>query len=565
MKARALLSRAWLYRGDLAFICLGSLLTSAAILTVPWLSGELLNGLLDDAGASVGQTLAVLIFALLILTGFSVVNSILSSRAAGRILAATRMDIYAHVQKLPVRDHEQAQLSDLLALMTSEAKVLSTFLATTLATVPSNIATAIGAIVLLLMLDPVLALVVPVIIPVFLIIFRLVGKRLRRLAGQARKADVDVFSKAERDLDMLPAIKSFAQEQSFRQNYADAVETARRANLRHARLASVAGPVTGLLAALVAIAILFIGTQGLAGMEAKNAGELFSFLLYAALLTRPASGLARLYGEFQWVTGTLERMSEVLDLSPEEGYSKSAAPETKAAKGEIAFQNIHFSYPGRETLLEGIDLTIASGEVVALTGPNGAGKSTLVRLLLRFYEPQSGRVLLDGQDIRDLNVQYLRGQIGYVPQRPLLFEGTVKQNITMGAEQADSTRIERACRLSGALEFIQSLPDGLETLIGDNGVRLSGGQRQRIALARALYFDPPIFIFDEATSMYDMPSEAAFVETCIEALGGRTMIIITHRPATLALADRVLEAAGSGYRVVEARRLPPSGTDLDCD
>jgi ATP-binding cassette, subfamily B, bacterial len=178
--------------------------------------------------------------------------------------------------------------------------------------------------------------------------------------------------------------------------------------------------------------------------------------------------------------------------------------------------------------------------VVALTGANGIGKSTLVRLLLRYYDPQAGRITLDGADIASLQVQALRRQFGYVPQRPLLLNGTIRENIVFGADNRDAASVERAAQMAQAWDFIQRLPQGLETMIGDDGVRLSGGQQQRIALARALYRDPPIYIFDEATSMYDLEGEAAFVESCVTLLKGRTVIIITHRPASLALADRII-------------------------
>jgi ATP-binding cassette subfamily B protein/subfamily B ATP-binding cassette protein MsbA len=192
---------------------------------------------------------------------------------------------------------------------------------------------------------------------------------------------------------------------------------------------------------------------------------------------------------------------------------------------------------------------------VALTGPNGIGKSTLIRLLLRYYDPQSGRILLDEKDIAEVQVQSLRRQFGYVPQRPLLFNGTIRANIAFGADVVDPAALERAVRMAQAHEFISQLPRGLDTEIGDDGIRLSGGQQQRIALARALYRDPPIYIFDEATSMYDLEGEVAFVEACIHCLTGRTVIIITHRPATLALAHRIIEMDEQGPRVSPGKRF----------
>lgn len=550
MNLNFLFERARPFAFELALICLITLIGSAATLAVPWLAGQFLGGLLSGAGGGVERTLGLLVMALVAMAGLNVAVTVLSELASGRILAGLRLEAYHHLQSMPVEAHEQAQLGDLLALITYEVKVLSTFIANTLATIPATIATAAGALVLLLLIDPAMGLIVPLLIPAFLVLFKLMGRRLKQLAGRVRQAEVEVFSQAEADLEMLPAIKSFAQEDNYRVHYARNLEAARRASLAQARASALVGPVAGLIAALAAIAILLVGAGGIGGTQERSAGELFSFLLYAALLTQPAGKLARVYGEFQWAGGTLARLREVLLVPEETGYSVPAepAPSTRRARGAITFENVSFAYPGRAPVLDNVNLQIAAGEVVALTGENGIGKSTLVRLLLRFYEPQAGRITLDGVDIRDINVQHVRRQIGYVPQRALLFNASVADNISMRAPGADRAKIEQAARLSEAWGFIEGLPDGLDTLIGDNGIRLSGGQRQRIALARALFADPPVYVFDEATSMYDMPSEAAFVDTCVKSLAGRTIILITHRPASLALADRIMIASKDGYR-----------------
>ena len=282
--------------------------------------------------------------------------------------------------------------------------------------------------------------------------------------------------------------------------------------------------------------------------------DIFAFLLYAALLTRPIGGLANIYGSYQMASGTLARLETVLEVKPEPGYASGSGVDR--LKGSIEFRSVSFSYPERPPVLENVNLSVNPGETVALTGANGAGKSTLVRLLMRFYTPTSGSILIDGQDIASIQLQQLRRQFGYVPQRALLFNGTIAENIAIGAslDVSENTRaaIERAARLAQADDFIRELPHGLDTEIGDHGVKLSGGQRQRIALARALFRDPPIFILDEATSMYDLESEAAFVEDCIAALGDRTVLIITHRPASLALADRIMELTADGISALPA-------------
>ena len=532
---------------ELILISVVTLFGSATLLAVPWLAGQLLGGLVGDTSVNLNRTLTLLVIALILMAALNIVIAILSELASGRILAGLRREAYAHLQALPIAFHDQTDRGDSLALMTYEIDRLTGFLTDTLANLPSMLVTAAGAVILLFVLDPSMALVVPILVPVFFIMMKLLARRLRALAMQARAADVKLISMAESDLAMLPAIKAFATEDHARAQYSTAIEEARSLHLRQVRMSAFIGPVIALIAALSAIAILVFGSSQIESGE-RSPGELFAFLLYAALLTRPVGSLANFYGSFQMARGALARLVAVFSEPPEEGY---AAKETiDRATGAIRFEQVSFAYPGRDTVLEAVDLDIAPGEIVALTGENGVGKSTLIRLLLRYYDPQNGRISLDGRDIRQLQIQNLRSQFGYVPQRALLFNGTVRDNICFGNPDADPAAIERAARMSEAWDFVEKLPQGLDTEIGDNGIRLSGGQRQRIALARALFHDPPIYIFDEATSMYDLESEAAFVDTCIHSLKGRTVIIITHRPASLALADRVLEASATGYREV---------------
>jgi ATP-binding cassette subfamily B protein/subfamily B ATP-binding cassette protein MsbA len=528
-----------------------SVIGALATLAVPWLAGNFLSGVLGDTAIDLAGTLALLVVALVSMTAINILVAILSELASGRILAGLRRETYDHIQAMPISFHERSRTGDLLSLMTYEVDRLSRFLTSTLATLPSMLVTAAGAPVLLFVLDPVMAMVVPVLVPVFYVVLKLIGRRLRVLARKVRNAETRLLWMAETDLDMLPAIKAFAVEEHHREQYHRAIERARRLHLDQARLSAFVGPVVALVAGLAAIAILLVGSEQVAA-GTRTAGDLFAFLLYAALLTRPVSALADSYGAFQVARGALARLETVFDKPLEPGY---AAPQRlERAEGAIAFENVTFAYPGRSPVLSDVSLVIEPGEVVALTGSNGIGKSTLIRLLLRYYDPQSGRILLDGKDIAELQVQTLRRQFGYVPQRPLLFNGTIRANIAFGADVADPAALERAVAMAQASHFVSRLPRGLDTEIGEDGIRLSGGQQQRIALARALYRDPPVYIFDEATSMYDIDGEAAFVEACIHSLTGRTVIIITHRPASLALAQRIIHMDEQGLTISPGKR-----------
>nr|WP_298925200.1 ABC transporter ATP-binding protein [uncultured Erythrobacter sp.] len=549
MKFEFLWQRAKQFRSELLMISSLTVLSSLAVLAVPWLAGQLLGGVVEGVVQELGQTLGLLIAALVFLTALNIFASIVSSAASLKILNQLRREIYEHVSHMPMSFHDKRGGGDLLALMTYEVSSLSAFLTSTLANAPSMLLTAAGAVLILFLIDPYVAVLIPILVPIFFIFMKLVGRRLRLLARKARKAEVDVMATADTDLSMISAIKAFASEESHRANYAVVTRRSREINFRQARIRAFISPLVALVAALGAIGVLVLGSRSL-GSAGQSPGDLFAFLLYAALLTRPVGGLADIYGSFQTARGTLARLESVLEMQPEAGYLSGR--DLDRADGALAFEQVEFSYPGRPQVLSGINLSIKPGEIVALTGDNGVGKSTLVKLLLRYYEPDAGQITLDGEDISGLQVQSLRRQFGYVPQRPLLFNGSIAKNIAFGQMDVggDDCDLERAIDLSQAREFIDELPQGIETEIGDNGIRLSGGQGQRIALARALYRDPPIYILDEATSMYDLESEAAFVEDCIDALKDRTVIIITHRPASLALADRVLKVTADAVEDV---------------
>lgn len=532
-----------------------SLASSVATLIVPWLVAQLAGRVFGEAAINPDQTLLMLALALIGLAASTVLVTILSGQASGKILASLRKETHERLIAMSMTFHDRSRSGDLLSLMSHEVENLSTFLTATLARVPSMVLTAVGAFAILFFIDPALTFTIPILIPPFFVMMKWLGRRLRVLGRQVRRAEVDIVWMAESDIDMLPAIKAFAVEDQHRSRYEAAIEKARLLKLKQTRITAFIGPAVALVAAMAAIAILVAGSSAVAG-GSRSPTELFAFLFYAALLTRPVGSLADTYSSFQIAKGTLARLEAVFAMQPEPGYSRPQRLDR--ATGAITLDAVSFAYPGRPPVLTSANLAIAAGETIALTGDNGVGKSTLVNLVLRFYEPHEGRITLDGVDIADLQVQDLRRQFGYVPQRPLLVYGSIAENIAFGIPDPDPAAIEQAARLAQAWEFITRLPRGLATEIGDGGVRLSGGQRQRLALARALYRDPPIYIFDEATSMFDLDGETAFVESCTQLLADRTVIIITHRPASLVLADRIIKVTEQGLSVIEQKRRPAS-------
>lgn len=549
MPLRDLLILAAPYRLQLALLAALSIASAIVTLAIPAIGATLLGTMFDGESQSTSLIAALLVGAVVLTSAVNFLAALFSGHASARILADQRQRIYRHVQSLPIGYHEHHRQGDTLALMTWEVASLASFLTATLTSIPARLVTAAGAVAIMFTIDPLLASIVPVAIPLFYLVLKLIGRRLRGLAMQIRQAEAEVVAVADENLEMLPAIKAFAREQIEAARYGRAVEHAMALTQRESRIKAALAPTIELVAASAAIVLLIVAGRSMQE-GATSPTELFGFLFYAALLTRPVSALSNIYGEVQTARGTLERLNGVMQLDPEPGYGVQGMVER--ATGAISLHGVSFAYPRREVVFDKVDLDIPAGQIVALVGENGAGKTTLVNLLLRFYEPTAGEVRLDGRDIRTIQLQALRRQFGLVPQRPLLFNGTIRDNIAFGFEGADDATIEQAARLAQAHGFIAGLALGYQTEIGDHGVRLSGGQRQRIALARALLPDPPVLVFDEATSMFDLDGESAFIASCEQALKGRTVILITHRPASLALAERLIRVEHGKVSEVES-------------
>ena len=466
------------------------------------------------------------------------VNGYLLSRVSERILADLRIRVYDHLQALPLQFYHQRPKGDILALITHEVPQLSGFITGVLISVFPMALTIAGAVVQMARVDLLLAGLVAFQLPVFFLLLKIIGRRLRPLSSQLQQEEATAVAIAEENLGMLPIIKTFTREAKESQRYSEQIREVMRLSTTQQRIHAALEPAVQFVAAAAVVLLLLVANGRIASGDMMP-GELVGFLLYAALLSRPIGAAADLYGRTRMVSGTLERLHRVL-TEPPEPISR-AGKSVDFPSGEIEFIDVRFGYPGRPAALLSVNLRVAGGETVALTGRNGAGKSTLIHLLMRLYEPNAGQILIDGVDIASVGLHSLRSQIGLVSQHTLLFSASVRENIAYGNLDAGDGAIENAARQAQAHEFILELPEGYETLIGDNGVRLSGGQRQRIALARALIKNPPILVLDEATSMFDPRGEVLFIEDCHTLLNQRTVILITHRPASLALADRIVK------------------------
>ncbi|MBW7922114.1 MAG: ABC transporter ATP-binding protein [Rubellimicrobium sp.] len=535
MTLRRILRLALPWRWPILLLVAMMLGQSLASLAVPWFAGLLAADVLSGAFGTDWGLVARLIGLLALASVLTVGASLVSGRVGLSILSDLRSMVHDHVIGLPLGFHHDSRRGDLMSLMTWEVGRLSNYLTGTLVSILPAVVTAAGAMVMMARIDLTLAMVVPVLIPVFFVTSRLIGRRLRGLSTRVQKAEAEVMARAQQSLEILPAIKTFTREPETTAAYRASVGRAQGAAFAELSAYAVMGPVTQFITGAAAVILLALAGKAVGGRDLSASGAV-SFMLYAALLTRPVSSLVNVWGATQVVRGVLDRMGRVLDLAVESGGTAHIG----RAAGAVAVTGVHFAYPDRPPVLRGVNLQVGAGEWVALTGANGAGKSTLTALLMGLMAPDAGVIRLDGTDIATLDLRDLRRQFGHVPQRPLLFDGTIRDNIAFGLPGATDAQVVAAARAAQADDFVRSLPEGYDTMIGDEGVRLSGGQSQRVALARALIKDPPVLILDEATSMYDLEGESAFVSAAESALRGRTVILITHRPATLALASRVL-------------------------
>jgi ATP-binding cassette subfamily B protein len=519
------------------------LLLAGSVLSLaqPWLAGEL-TGILLNTGERITWSVQDVLFLWL---GLIILRSILSfftqytiGSTGEEMTAGLRSRLYQHLQALPLGYYQKKRSGDVLALLTNDADIISGFVTDTLVQLLPLLLTFTGAFVMMALIDPFIAMLAVVLLPFYFLLMKVIGREIRPVSRAWIDAYSNLMTFIDENLGMLPAIKTFTREPLETQRFQQHNTTLLGLSKKQLFIQALLTPAVGLMAGLGMLLLLWLGTARIASGELA-AAELVSLLLYAMLLSQPLRGLANVYGQVQRTRGAAERIIDFLSEQPEP--EDADKPELPAARGEIRFEQVDFHYPGGKPVLQELDLHIAAGETVAITGPNGAGKSTIAHLLMRMADPDAGHIFIDGVDIAGVSLTSLRGQIGLVAQHTLLVNGTVAENIGYGRPLVEQADIEQAARAAHAHEFITQLPKAYDTVIGDQGLRLSGGQRQRVSLARTLLVDPPILILDEATSMFDPVGEEGFIAECRDLLGEKTVILITHRPASLGLADRVVE------------------------
>jgi len=538
------------YKGTLFLAMILMLGTSVLSLANPWLAGRFTESLLSESVDITYSYRQILLLWLVVLAGQGLLtfgNSYLVGNTGEALLSQLRIRIYDHLQALPLDYFHHRKRGEVLTILSNDANIISDFVIGTLLSLLPQFLTLFGALFFIYMVDPLFAFMIGTLVPVFFLVTKILGRNIRPISKAMIDGYASTFSIVEENLQLLPIIKSFNREEIESQRFQESNLHLLNLTSRYLRIQSMLSPLIHFMAASAILLMLWVGSVRFESGQ-LSLDQLVSLLLYGMLLTRPVSGLADVYGQVQRARAAAERLIKVLAVEVESTDSgKQVMPK---AKGEIEFSGVEFCYTGRDKVLRGLNLKINAGETVAIIGRNGAGKSTLAYLLQRFADPQRGKVLIDGIDILTVNLSSLRQQIGVVSQQVLLLNGSVRENILFGRYDANEQAIENAARAAHASEFIKELPQGFETIIGDQGVKLSGGQKQRLALARAILKDAPILVLDEATAMFDPEGEKSFIEECHDILHQRTVILITHRPASLALADRVLELKDGKIEVV---------------
>ncbi len=522
------------YRQALLVALVLSLLQSMVALIGPWLAGRFSVEVLRHE--NVTRLLLVWFALFLAQSVLGYAAELRLQKTTVRLIADLGTRVFDHLQSLPLHWHQDRRRGEVLALLTQDVGRLGYFVTQTLTPLLPQVLTCACALLLMFRIEPWIGLGASVLIPALFIVVRLVGRRLRPLGNDVMNAYAMQSAIAEKNLSMLPIVKAFAGEGTESNRFAAQTQALRDLEIRQAKLEGRIAPAVRIVSAAGVLLLL-----GIASLDVTNGAmspaDLVSLLLYGLLLTQPMSALASVYGRTQTARGAAQRLVELFNEVPE---PEGGDFEPDRVSGDIVFEKVRFAYPQRATVLDGLNLHVRAGETVAITGANGAGKSTMVHLLLRFADPDSGQIRLDGRDLREFSTRNLRGHIGFVSQHVLLFNATVRENIAYGNPAATEAQIEAAAHAARAHDFVIGLPQGYATVVGDQGVRLSGGQKQRIALARALLRNPAVLILDEATAMFDPAGEREFIDACRDLLRLRTVLLITHRPASLALADRVL-------------------------
>jgi ATP-binding cassette subfamily B protein len=530
------------YRGMMFGAFVSLLIAAGAQLALPVALRQLIDHVFAEKDlGTINKWFLGFLAAAVVFGAFAALRFYMVTWVGERVVADLRSAIYRRVVRMDPMFYETTRVGEVLSRLTADTTLVQAIAGVNLSIVLRSILSLIGALVLMGLTSAKLMGVILLLIPVVIVPLILTGRRVRGLSRASQDRIADTSSLADETLNAIQTVQAFTMEELQSERYAKAVEDSFATAVRRTKVRAALTAI-GIMMVFGGITfVLWLGArQVLSGT--MTGGQLAQFLLYAAFVGTSAAALTEMWGEIQRAAGAMERLSELLQAQPVIRAPERPLELPARVQGNIRFDNVTFHYPSRplQAALDNFTLEVSPGETIAFVGPSGAGKSTTFQLLLRFYDPDSGNVLIDGKRLADLRPQDVRSQIGLVPQETVLFGATARENIRYGRPSASNAEIEAAAVAAAADEFLRKLPQGYDTFLGERGTRLSGGQRQRIALARAILKDPPILLLDEATSSLDAESERLVQSALEKLMQGRTTIIIAHRLATVLKADRII-------------------------
>ncbi len=530
------------YRSAVLGAMLALLIAAAAVLGFGIVLQRVVDqGLSSGSSAALNQALLLFLVVITVMAASVAARVYLVTWIGERVVADIRKAVFARVLKLEPAFFEVTRTGEVISRLTTDTSLLQVVVGSTLAIAVRNALLIGGGLVMLSITSGKLALLVLLGVPLAVIPLWLLGHRVRSLSRSSQDRIADISAFIDEVLYGISTVQAFCHERIDQRNYEGHVEAAFDAAIRRTRVSALLTATVMLITFVAVSIVLWVGGHDvLAGRI--SGGQLSAFVFYALLVAGSVGALSEVAGDLLRAAGATERLLELLNTEP--GISPPASPVAlpEPARGEVQLGNVTFRYPSRpdSPALSELSLTLEPGQKVALVGPSGAGKSTLLQLLLRFYDPEAGVIRFDGVDIRQADPQQLRQRMALVPQDPVIFGASARENIRYGFSGVNDADVRRAAEAAHATEFIDLLPQGFDTFLGERGIRLSGGQRQRIAIARAILRDPAVLLLDEATSSLDAESERLVQDALEQLMQARTTLIIAHRLATVRKVDRIL-------------------------
>ena len=478
------------------------------------------------------------------------------TRLGERVVADIRVAVFDRMISMSPAFFERIMTGEVLSRITTDTTVILSVIGSSVSVALRNVLILVGGIGLMLFTSVKMSLMV--LWPIPLIVFPIIvlGRKVRRLSKENQDWIAQSSGDASEQLLSAQTVQAFTHESQSRGNFNRVTEQSFQVAQKRIRTRAILTAIVIFLAFSAIVGFLWMGAADVRAGDI-TVGELVQFMIYTIMVAGAVGALTEIWSELQRAAGATERLVELLNTQDAVGDPEKALPAPATRRGEIAFEDVVFTYPARPNVhaLDGVSFTVKPGETVALVGPSGAGKTTIIQLLLRFYDPSSGRVTFDGEDLRDLDRADFRRHMALVPQDPVIFAASARDNIRFGRPEASDAEVEEAAKAAAAHDFLTALPDGYDSYVGERGVMLSGGQKQRIAIARAILRDAPVMLLDEATSALDAESERA-VQSAVDTLSkDRTTLIVAHRLATVKKADRII--------VFEAGKIAAIGTHDD--